>query len=321
MLFFCMLFFYHFGRFVVAGMAPAGRHPDIEKFIFQTGCFCHIAEETDELAEIHVEKVACIDGARDAVFDDLGFVFVLVCFEYPVPDVQQVTEIGVHVPGIAGVVNPVMGGREDDALHKAHAAIAHNAFSHVNKSAPGAIHGHDEEEKGRVDACQYTDGSAYHIGIWRFQEEVHVSDGKVHGLGSVVSAMKTPEQSDLMTKIMIDEMSQFPDDIAIDEPVPGELGGQYGIFFKKADAKGYGGNGNKTGDEAVGHKDEERHAIVFDLKTFIGDSATDLYQQEERYHGGYGAEDPMGGGQRTVVAFLVHFQQGPESQEAKQFVV
>ena len=316
-----MVLFYDPRCLVVAGVAPAGRHPYVEELVFEPGGFCDIAEETDELAEIHVDKIAGIDGTCDAVFYLFIDIFILVCFKYPVPDVQQVAEVGVHVQGITGMVYPVVGGGEDDAAHKAQTSVAHNTFSHVNESAPGSIHRHDQEEEGRVDACQYTDGGAYHIGVGSLQEKVHVGDGEVHGLRSVVGAVKAPEQPYLMTKIVVNKVSEFPDDITIDEPVPGKAGGQYRILFKKADAKRYGCDGNKAGDEPVSHEHEERHAIIFDLKTFISDSAADLQQQEEGDHGGYGAEDAMGCRQGTVVSFLVHFQQGPEAEETKQFVV
>ena len=318
---FAMFPFNHPGRLMVTGMAPAGRHPDVEELVFQPGGFCDIVEEADELAEIHVEKIACIDRAGDAVFDLFIKVLVLVCFEYPVPDVQQVAEIGVHVQGIAGVMHPMVRRGKDDAAHKAHPAVAHDAFSYVNEGAPGTVDSHDQEEQGRIDACQDTDGRADHIGIRGFEEEVHVGDGKVHGPGSVVRAVEAPEQPHFMTEIMINEVGEFPDDVAIDEPIPGEVSGQNGVFFKKADAKGDGCDGNETGDEPVSYKDKKWHAVVFDPEALVGGGPSDLDQQQEGDHGRYGAEDAVSGGQGAVVSFLVHFQQGPEAEETKQFVI
>jgi hypothetical protein len=43
-----------------------------------------------------------------------------------------------------------------------------------------------------------------------------------------------------MTKIMIYKMSQLPNNIAIDEPIPGELCFDDPIFFKKAYTKSNG---------------------------------------------------------------------------------
>ena len=37
-----------------------------------------------------------------------------------------------------------------------------------------------------------------------------------------MGGMKAPEQADLMTEIMIDEMRELPNDITVNEPVPGE---------------------------------------------------------------------------------------------------
>jgi hypothetical protein len=133
--------------------------------------------------------------------------------------------------------------------------------------------------------------------------------------------MEAPEQAYFMAKIMIDKVCEFPDDVSVDEPVPGEFRFEDGIFFKKADAKGYGCDGDEAGEEAIDDKDEERHAIVFDPESFVGNGPSDLYQQQEGNDRGNSCEDAVSGGQERVVAFLVHFQQGPQTQKAKQFVV
>jgi hypothetical protein len=49
-----------------------------------------------------------------------------------------------------------------------------------------------------------------------------------------------------MTKIVIYKMSQLPDDVAIDEPIPGKPCFNDPIFFEKTYAKRNGRNGEKT---------------------------------------------------------------------------
>lgn len=306
---------------MVAGVAPARGHPDVEELVLKSGGFCNIFKQTNELSEIHVDKAAGIDGACDAIFYFFAWRLILVCFEDLVPNVQQVTKVGVHVQGIAGVVNPVMGRREDDPAHKAHATVLHDIFSYVDKSAPCAVDGHDEKKEGRVYACEDADGGPDHVCVGSFHEKMHVGDGEVHGLWCVVCRVEAPEQAYFMSEIVIDEMSEFPDDVSIDEPVPGETGGEDGVFFEKADAKGDCCYGDEAGNEPVGYEDEERHAVIFDPEALVGYGASYLYQQEKRDDGGDGCKDPMGCGQGGVVIFMVHFQQGPQAGETKQFVI
>ena len=221
----------HAGCFVVAGVAPSRRHPDIEELVLQAGGFSDVFKQANEFSKIHVDKTAGIDGSCDAVFYFFGGLFILICFEDPVPDVQQIAKIGVHVQGIAGMVYPVMGWGEDDAAHKAHASVLHNIFSYVDKSAPCAVNGHDEKKERWVYASQDADGGPDHICIWTFHEKMHVGDREVHGLWCVVSRVETPEQAYFVSEVVIDEMSEFPDDVSIDQPVPGEGCFKRSIFF------------------------------------------------------------------------------------------
>ena len=49
--------------------------------------------------------------------------------------------------------------------------------------------------------------------------------------------MQAPEQPYLMPEIMINKVTQFPNDIAINKPIPGESGFEQGVLFKKTDTK------------------------------------------------------------------------------------
>jgi hypothetical protein len=42
-----------------------------------------------------------------------------------------------------------------------------------------------------------------------------------------------------MRQEMVYEMRKLPDNIPIDQPVPGKAGFEYGIFFKHANTKSY----------------------------------------------------------------------------------
>lgn len=203
-------------------MAPAGRHPDVEKFIFQPRRFCYVPEQAVEFTKIHVEEAAGIDGTGDAVLDLFGRFFILVGPEYPIPYIEQIAKIGIHVFWVAGMVYAVMGGGKDKFLHEAHPGVFHDIFPHMDEGAPGAIDGHDEEEHRWINSCQDTDGGADHIRVGGFQEEMHIGDGEIHALRRVMGRMKAPEEAHFMAKVVIDKMGKLPDDIPINEPVPGK---------------------------------------------------------------------------------------------------
>ena len=65
---------------------------------------------------------------------------------------------------------------------------------------------------------------------------------------------------------MIDKVSQLPNDIAVEKPVPGKGRFQEGMPFKQANAISDGANGKIPGNEAVKDVDQKGHLIVFHLK-------------------------------------------------------
>ena len=79
------------------GMAPAGRHKQIKQFIPETGGMGHVAAKADEFSEIHIGKTPGVYWTGDTIFDWNGPIFRLVSAKDPVPDIQQVTEIGIDV--------------------------------------------------------------------------------------------------------------------------------------------------------------------------------------------------------------------------------
>jgi hypothetical protein len=54
--------------------------------------------------------------------------------------------------------------------------------------------------------------------------------------------MQAPEQSHLMAEIMINEMREFPNNIAKYQPIPGKACFYQSVFFKQTNAKRNCGN-------------------------------------------------------------------------------
>src|SRR5579859_1499816 len=175
-----------------------------------------------KLSEINIPEIAGIQRAGDTIFDLYPGFFRLIGPEDPVPDIEQVAEVGVHVQGVAGMVNPVMDRCKDNILKEAHPAVFEEIFHDMNKGAPGAIDQHDEEQQGWIDTCKNADGCSDHIRIGCFQEEMGIGDGQVHGLRCMMGGMQAPEQTYLMPKVMIYEMGKLPYNIPIYKPIPGE---------------------------------------------------------------------------------------------------
>ena len=80
-------------------------------------------------------------------------------------------------------------------------------------------------------------------------------------------------------------MSQLPNNIAIDEPVPGKTCFNDPIFFEKPDTKRNGRNGEKTRKKPVENKDQKRYFIFFYFKLFVYNRSCDLNEQKQRYNG------------------------------------
>jgi hypothetical protein len=67
----------------------------------------------------------------------------------------------------------------------------------------------------------------------------------------MMGRMKTPKQSDLMSPIMVKEMTKLPDDISINKPVPGKFSMENSIGFQQSYDKNNHGNGYKSTNHAV----------------------------------------------------------------------
>jgi hypothetical protein len=73
-----------------------------------------------------------------------------------VPNIKQVTKVGIHVNHIAGMVHTVVRRGKHYVVQKAKPAIVSITFSPTCMSdAPDAIDKHNNKQHGRVYAKQY----------------------------------------------------------------------------------------------------------------------------------------------------------------------
>ena len=92
-------------------VAPAGRHDEVQEFIFNAGGFGHVFGEGDEFSEIGIHEAIRFHFSGDSIFHGDFWIDGLAGSEDPVPDIQQVAKIRIHVEGIPSMVNAVVHGR------------------------------------------------------------------------------------------------------------------------------------------------------------------------------------------------------------------
>jgi len=97
-----------------------------------------------------------------------------------VPDIEQVTKIGIHIQGVPRVVHPVVGRGHDDPVEESEPRVWQDVFPNMDKGAPCPIDEHDEEQQGRVDTGQNANGGPDDVGVGTFEEEMRITDGEVH---------------------------------------------------------------------------------------------------------------------------------------------
>lgn len=263
---------------MVAGVAPAGGHKDVQQLVAEAGSFYHVAAKGYELAEIGVEETIFDHGPGDAVFDGYAAVLGLVGAEYAVPDVEQVTIVGVHIHGVARMVYPMKRRREDELAQETETGVVHQVFAYVDEGAPGAVDKHDDEQHRRIYAQQDTNAGSDDVGIRRLEKEMRKSDRQVHGFGRVVGGVQAPEQPHLMRQEMVNKMRELPHNVPVNEPIPGKSGFEHGIPGKQADTQSHHGKRNDAADERVEHIGEEGYFVVNNAEPFIECSADDLDQ-------------------------------------------
>jgi hypothetical protein len=65
-----------------------------------------------------------------------------------------------------------------------------------------------------------------------------------------------------MTEVVVKEVSELPNNIAIDEPIPGEAGFEYCVRFEQAYTKHNNCNGNKLANKGVEHIRKKGNLII-----------------------------------------------------------
>ena len=125
----------------------------------------------------------------------------------------------------------------------------------------------------------------------------------------MMGGMKAPEQADLMTEIMIDEMCELPNDITVNEPVPGESCVDDRVLFEQPDTEYDCGYRNEFTDEGIEHIREKRNFVFYRFKF---SEYKRLYYFDEKQYGKKrteDGEDSIVSKQLTVISGLNYFQQ------------
>jgi hypothetical protein len=118
----------------------------------------------------------------------------------------------------------------------------------------------------------------------------------------MVCGMQAPQQTDLMPEIVIQEMSEFPHDISVNKPVPGEACFDHRILLEKPDAESHGRNGNKSSDHRIQHIGKEGDLIVQELEFPVKEGHQDLQHEYDGKKGHKYGKESLQSGQRTIVA-------------------
>ena len=163
-----------FRQLVIACVIPTRGHNQVEEFILYPGSPGDILRQVVKLAKVYIEEISGIDVPRDTILDRDVVLFGLIGLEDPVPDVQQVAEVGVHVQRVACVVYAVVGGGEDEFAKETKTRILHEVLTDMNKSAPRAVNEHDGKQHNGGDARQDTNGCPDKVGVRAFQEKVSI---------------------------------------------------------------------------------------------------------------------------------------------------
>jgi len=82
-----------------------------------------------------------------------------------------------------------------------------------------------------------------------------------------------------MREIMIDEMTEFPDNIPVYQPIPGKTSFEKRMFLKKPNDKCNGSNGNKPRYKTVKYENEKWNPVIIHFKFFIKNSPQNFNDQ------------------------------------------
>lgn len=255
---------------MIAGVAPSRRHNQIQEFVLYSGSADDIFYQVIEFAKIYIEEISSVDVPRDTILYLNVILFGLIGLEDAVPHIEQIAKVSIHIQRVACVVYAVVGRREDEFSKETKTRILHEVFTNVNKSAPRAVNKHDGEQHDGRNACQDTNGRPDKIGVWAFQEEMSIRNRQVHLLRRVVRGVEAPEQSHLMGEVMIDEMCKLPDDVSIDEPVPGKGNRKQRVRREQTDTISDNTKRDKLSNDPIEDVNEERNLILRSIEILMG---------------------------------------------------
>ena len=309
-----------FREHMIARVTPTRWHDQVKEFILYPRGPGDIFRQVVKFAKVYIEKISGIDTPGNAILDRDVVLFGLIGLEDPVPDVQQVAEVGVHVERVSCMVNTVVGGGEDEFAQETKAGIFHEVLTHMNKSTPRAVNEHDGKQHDRRDARQDANGGPDKVGVGPLQEKVGIRNRQVHLLRSVVRRMQTPEQSHLMGKKVIDEVCKLPDNVTIDEPVPRKGNRQQRVGRQQTDTKRDDAKRDKLSDNAIEYVNKERDLILRPVEILMGKGHQDLNDHDKRNERRKNGLNPVPGAQRTVVAGANDLDESVDREEAGDLV-
>ena len=84
-----------------------------------------------------------------------------------------------------------------------------------------------------------------------------------------------------MAQVMINEVSKLPDNITIDEPVPGEGNRQQRVWWEQSDTIRDDTKWNELPNNAIEHVNEERDFILRPIEILMCKCQQDLYDNDE----------------------------------------
>ena len=217
------------------------------------------------------------------------------------------------------MVHAVVRWREHETIEHAHAGVTHQVLTGVNDDPPGSVHEHDREQQRRTHAQQHAHRRADDVGVGRLEEMMGVRDEDAHGLGRVVRRVQAPQQPDLVREEVVREMPELPDDVAVDEPVPGEVTLEQRVRLEYRDAECERGDRDVRAEHAVQHVREEDELVLPRLEVLVDQRADDLDHEEHRQHWPDGRGEAIPGEQRTVVVRRRHLQPVRHAEEVDEF--
>ena len=100
-------------------------------------------------------------------------------------------------------------------MQKPEPSVSDDIFTHMYKRSPCAINEHDQAKQQRINTQEQAGGIPNEVCVGRFQNKMRVRYRKVHRFRRMVRRVKAPKKSYFVCEIMIDEVRELPDNIAV----------------------------------------------------------------------------------------------------------